>query len=104
MIAHAKARNVLILGMHSGSAESRAEYEAAMTKEFGRHFISLRQYLVNYGLQDAGMTATEEDTAALATGTVPPQLLSDGVHYKTEVRTIIGNMLYEKICELNMLD
>lgn len=115
MIEHAHATNVAVLGFSSGSESDRAEYETRMRKEFGRYFISLREYLAHpiyaadgstivscYGLDDAGLTATETDLAAIATGTVPPQLLADSVHYTTTTRTVIGNMLYKRCCELGI--
>lgn len=102
MINHAKAKHVIVLGLSSGTAESRAEYEAAMRKEFGRYFISLREYLSAYGLADAGLTATEEDTAAMASGKVPPQLLADAVHYTAATKTVIGNLIYKRCCELGI--
>lgn len=85
MIEHSHAKNVVVLGFSSGSAAQRSEYEARMRKEFGRYFISLREYLSHpiyaedgstivscYGLDDAGLTATDADLAAITTGTVPP--------------------------------
>ena len=104
MINHAKAKHTIILGLSSGSASSRADYEAAMKKAFGRYFISLREYLSEYGLDDAGLTPTENDTTAMATGTVPPQLLSDNVHYTSTTKTIIGNLIYKRCCELGIFD
>lgn len=104
MMNHAKAKHTIILGLSSGSAESRAEYEAAMKKAFGRYFISLREYLSQYGLADAGLTATAEDKAAMATGTVPPQLLADNVHYTSATKTVIGNLIYKRACELGIFE
>ena len=104
MINHAKAKHTIILGLSSGSATSRADYEAAMKKAFGRYFISLREYLSEYGLDDAGLTPTDSDTAAMATGTVPPQLLADNVHYTSTAKTIIGNLIYKRCCELGIFD
>lgn len=102
MMAHAKAKHTVVLGLSSGNAESRGEYEAAMCEAFGRYFISLREYLSAYGLADAGLTPTDADTAAMEIGQVPPQLLSDGVHYTSACKTVIGNMLYKKCCELGI--
>lgn len=102
MINHAKAKHVVVLGLSSGTASERANYEKAMRYEFGRYFISLREYLSKYGLADAGLTPTDADTAAMAKGQVPPQLLTDGVHFTSATKTVIGNMLYKKCVELNI--
>lgn len=99
---HAKAKHTIILGLSSGSAESRADYEAAMKKAFGRYFISLREYLSQYGLADAGLTPTAADETAMASGTVPPQLLTDAVHYTSATKTVIGNLIYKRADELGV--
>ena len=103
MRAHHRGEHMVVLGLSSGSSASRATYEAAMRKEFGRYFISLREYLSTYGLADAGFTPTGADTTAMAAGEVPPQLLADGVHYTSECKAVIGNMLYKKMRELGII-
>lgn len=114
MIEHSNARHFLVLGLSSGTAESRADYETAMTKEFGRQFLSLRQYLAHpiytngvitscYGLADEGLTPTTSDLEEIAIGQVPSSLLIDSVHYTEATRTIIGNLIYKHLCELNIL-
>ena len=74
-----------------------------MRKEFGRRFISLREYLSQYGLDDAGITPTEQDLSMMAQGQTPQSLLTDSVHYNSACKTVIGNMIYRKIKELNMI-
>ncbi|AXH44565.1 hypothetical protein SEA_MEDIUMFRY_19 [Arthrobacter phage MediumFry] len=104
MRQHYKGRSkMVVLGLSSGSQASRASYEAAMKLEFGRYFISLREYLSTYGLADAGLTPTQADTDAMATGTVPPQLLTDSVHYTEACKTVIGKMLVKKLRELQLV-
>ena len=113
MIEHAHARNVIVLGLSSGTASERSSYETAMQDEFGRYFISLRQYLAHpiysgdtivncYGLADAGLTPTSADLDDIAVGKVPPQCLADGVHYTDATKIVIGNMLFKKCQELNI--
>lgn len=103
MIEHSNAQEIIILGLSSGTAEERYDYETAMKKEFGRYFISLRKYLSTYGLGDAGITPTTADTDAMKLGKVPPSLLTDTVHYNDVCKNVIANMLYKKIVELNIL-
>ena len=115
LIEHSQAKHTIILGLSSGRATSRADYEKAMRKEFGRLFISLREYLAApiystgggtilscYGLDDAGLTPTRADLDAISIGKVPPQLLLDNVHYTSATKTVIGNLIYKKCKELNI--
>lgn len=103
MIDHAKAEDYIILGFSSGSSSERKVYEDTMKKEFGRRFISLREYLSQYGLEDAGLSATEEDTIMIAEGKTPKSLLADTVHYNDKCKTVIGKMLAKRIRELNII-
>lgn len=103
MIEHSKAESFIVLGLSSGTASQRSGYEEAMRKEFGRRFISLREYLSTYGLADAGIEPTEQDLAMMAQGQTPQSLLSDSVHYNSECKAVIGSMIYKKIKELNMI-
>jgi hypothetical protein len=122
MIDHFKGKEYVVLGLSSGTAASRADYEAAMKEAFGRRFISLREYLAHpiyengeivscYGLADQNLTPSTKEYAGvtynsldeIATGTVPHQLLIDGIHYTEGTRQVIGKMLYRRLKELNIL-
>ena len=122
MIDHFKGKEYVVLGLSSGTATSRADYEAAMKEAFGRRFISLREYLAHpiyengeivscYGLADQNLMPSTKEYAGvtynsldeIATGTVPHQLLIDGIHYTEGTRQVIGKMLYRKLKELNIL-
>lgn len=47
---------------------------------FGEHLLDIRTYLVNYGLADNNLTATETDTTEIANNKVPASLRVDNVH------------------------
>jgi hypothetical protein len=75
--------------------------EIAMQRHYGRHYINLREYLVNYGLTVAGITPTEEDNAAIALGNVPPSLLyTDGIHGNASYYKILAELVNRKGVEL----
>jgi len=54
------------------TASSRLVPETKMRQTFGKHYVNLRDYIVNYGLADAVITPTTADTNALALGSMPP--------------------------------
>lgn len=83
--------------------------------------MSLREYLAHpiyngtemvscWGLADQGLEpgtkeyngTTYDALTEIASGTVPHQILADSVHYTNGTKTVIGNMLYKKCCELNI--
>jgi hypothetical protein len=43
----------IIVGLHTGTAESRSKLETAMQAEYGAQYINLREYMSTSGLQDA---------------------------------------------------
>ena len=122
MIEHAQAKHVIVLGLSSGTAAQRKDYEDRMKKEFGRYFISLRQYLSHpiydvdgetiiscYGMADqdveidpnyshSGKTTVQE----ISEGKVPHQILADEVHYTSGTKGVIGDLIYTRCCELNI--
>lgn len=124
IIEHANAKHVIVLGLSSGDTASRTDYEARMKKEFGRYFISLREYLAHpiygsdgstivscYGIDDQGLTAdtaysyggnTYNSLEEIARGKVPHQILMDGLHFSSGTRTVIGNLIYKRCKELNI--
>jgi hypothetical protein len=113
MINHAKAKNVIILGLATGTAASNALYEEMLKAEYGRYFISLRKYLTSpiynndaiincYGLQDLGLTPTSQDLEDINIGKVPSRCLMDGVHFVVDLRPKLGEYIYKRCSELNI--
>lgn len=71
--------------------------------EFGRRFVAARKYLVQYGLQDAGITPTAQDNTDIANGIVPTSLRADAVHWTAQGYTILANLLFNRIKELGWI-
>lgn len=53
-------------------------FEALAAEEFGTHWFSLRQYLIDNGLSQNNLTASTTDTERMAIGQVPGSLLGGG--------------------------
>lgn len=102
-ILRACADRFLVLGLSRVPGALKGKYEAAMRSAFGRNFLSLREYLLQYGLADQGLTATNADTLALKNGDIPPQLLRDNTHYTDATRAEIGKQVYKRLIELNYI-
>ena len=121
MIEHSNARHVVVLGLSSGTKAQRASYEDRMRKEFGRYFISLREYLSTpiydnsgniiscYGMEDQNVSIDSSYTyngkttlQEIQEGSVPHQILADDVHYTSGTKDVVGKMIYKKCCELGI--
>ena len=105
-IEKAGTSKVIICSPYGGSAlntagvEGLKVLESALAKHFGSRFFNWREYLVNYGLADAGLSATEQDLKDINAGKCPSSLLSDVVHPNDKGHEVIGKKLYE-IMKLN---
>lgn len=114
MIEHSSAKKFIILGLSTGSEEQRKQYETDMRREFGRYFISLREYLAHpiynsegdiiscYGLADQGLAPEGNDLEDIEVGRVPLSLLTDSTHFKDGTKRVIGDLIYSRCKELNI--
>ncbi|KAF1021885.1 MAG: hypothetical protein GAK30_01574 [Paracidovorax wautersii] len=101
IINHCKAldKRYLVISKPGGTSAADVD-DAAFFAEFGRRFIPIRQYMVRFGLADAGIEPTEGDLTDIAAGTVPRSIRVDSVHWIAAGYTILGNLIYQRLNEL----
>ena len=75
---------------------------AKFKKEFKGKFLDIRSYILQYGLQDNGLTATSADTEAINNGVIPPSLkkAGDSVHFNYYGYKTIGKIASQRLKEL----
>lgn len=96
----------LILGFYiQGNTQISVmqETEKLMKRTYGNMFFNMREYFVNYGLKDCGLTPTEQDLQYMAQGKVPPQLLSDNTHYNDKAKEQLNKRICERLEEIGIL-
>lgn len=76
------------------------EMEDSLHDVFGKHYINLRKYLMQHGLQEAGITPTSTDKDSIARGAVPPSLLKDRVHFTAKGYTVVAKVIAQRFKEL----
>ena len=81
----------------------RDALDAKFFDEFGRRFIPIRQYLIEYGLQDAGITPTAQDNIDIANGQVPQSLRVDTVHFTTPAYISTAQQIFNRLNELGWI-
>lgn len=106
MIKYSQCDRYIIISFHKPNnviqtISRMREMEDSLQQCFGEHYINLRQHLVTQGLSMAGLQATQEDKDSIAKGQVPPQLLSDGVHFTKAGYRDIAELVYSKMKELH---
>lgn len=95
----------LIVGLHTGTAESRADLEKAMAAEYGSKYINLREYMATDAMADAGLIPTEEDLAQMKKGSTPYSLMvPDRCHFNGTGYALIGRLIYRTMVKLGYFD
>jgi len=77
--------------------------DVAWFNEFGRRFIAARQYLMEFGLSDAGITPTAQDITDMAAGVIPSSLRADSVHWTANGYSILGNLVFQRLTEMDWI-
>lgn len=96
----------IVLGLPTGTTESRYTMEALMEETFGDNYINLRKYLCENGLEDAGITPTREDLNNIEEGIVPASLrvTVDNDHLNDAGYRVVAKLVYNKMEELGYFD
>ncbi len=83
-----------------GRGTEETAWEAALCEAFNDHFINMRVFLVEQGLEVAGLEATEEDDEAASLGCISEQLRSDWTHLNSYGYFAQAMAIFEKGQEL----
>ena len=104
MIPSNEKRYVIISTFTTTWIDDYAAAEKYLAYKYGRHYVNIREYLINFGLDDNGLEATEQDTADIAAGKVPHSLCVDfNIHMNTYGTTSQAKCVYQRLTELGYL-
>lgn len=94
----------LVIGLPTGTAESRAPMELQFLREFGRRFINIRAYLsTTAALNASGIAPTQTDLDDLAVGRVPTSLRIDGTHLNTAGYNLVAQAVADRLAEMEWI-
>lgn len=80
--------------------QGETPWEQALSKAYGEHFINMRLYMIQNGLSDCGLEATEEDLEGFTRGEISQQLRADWTHFNSYGYYAKAKGIYEKGVEL----
>ena len=104
MLESAGCEKYIIVGLtYSGGIPEIDAVNDAMSDEFGEHFVDIRKYMLYYGLEDAGITPTEQDRADIRKGEIPSSLRSDYVHGNKHYHRLLGEQIYRRMVYLGYI-
>ncbi len=91
----------IIIGITSGTQESRKDLEAAMQEQYGNQYINARKMLSTDGMNEMQIETTVFDKMMMDEGKVPGRLLSgDSVHLNEAGYRYLGKIVYDRMYEL----
>lgn len=94
----------IVLGLTSGTADSRVALESLMESTFGDRFINLRELISTKGLEMLNIKPTSEDVIAMESGSIPPSLLYDDFHLNGKGYDVIGQLVFQQMEQLGYFD
>lgn len=116
MIEHAGCDDYLVIGdtddpgtsigdlrqeaFAQGAGPGETAWEAALNKAFGDHFINMRVYLIEHGLEVSGLEPSAEDLSMARHGCVSTQLRADWTHLNSYGYFAQAMGIYERGLEL----
>lgn len=105
MIIYSQCSRYIVISFHMplgfiNTNKRLVEMEDSLQNHFGKHYINLRKYMVDKGMEETGLTPTQEDRDSMANGSIPPQLLRDGKHFKGVANRVIAKLVRQKMIEL----
>lgn len=101
MVEHNGTERYIVVGRPTGNKDERNVEEIILASRFSDHFVNARAYISEYGLSDNNLSPTQEDTEAISSGAIPPQLKVDGVHMNDYGYIAMANCVYQRGVALN---
>lgn len=82
---------------------STPEEDKIWYAEFGNRYIAARAYMIEFGMQDAGLTPTQEDIDSMNAGYIANSLRYDNVHWKAPGYEILANLIFKRLKDLEWI-
>lgn len=80
--------------------DDRNETNAALKNAHGEHYLDFKSYLLSNGLQDAGITATEQDTKNIAENKIPVSLRANDINGNDKYSLLLSKQILNKLIDL----
>lgn len=103
MQAYSNKKFIVLSLPTAGGTNYDTTVDAYAKKVFGGSYICVRQELVKYGLEIAGLTATEDDTTAIQNGKCPPSLMCDTIHLNQYGYKALATIIYWHLIGLGLV-
>lgn len=104
MLKAANCNRYIIIGLTYAAGIPEIDgVNEVLANEYGDNFLDIRSYMLNYGLEDAGITPTKTDLRNIQGGEIPDSLRSDYVHGNKAFYELLAQQVYRKMQYLGYL-
>lgn len=84
-------------GIGTGAYNAIVALNAALAAAHGNCYLDVREYLIQSGLVDAGVTPTSQDDIDVGNDVVPSSLRFDGVHLNADGYGVVARSVYAQM-------
>lgn len=104
MIESAGCTKYLVIGLtYNDGIDDLSSVNSILANEYEDHFLDIRSYLLNYGIQDAHLKATSADMIDISKGNMPASLMKDYVHGNKYYYDLLAKQIYRRLIYLGYL-
>lgn len=104
MIAYYGTSKFLVIGLtYDEKIKDIFEVNSILANEYEDNFIDIRTYMINYGIEDAGLTPTTADSDMMSKKRMPPSLMRDSIHGNKFYNQLLAKQIYRRLQYLGYL-
>lgn len=104
MIEYYGTSKYLIIGLtYDEKIKDIFEINSILANEYEDNFIDIRTYMINYGIEDAGLTPTTADSDMMSKKRMPPSLMRDSIHGNKFYNELLAKQIYRRLQYLGYL-
>lgn len=74
-----------------------------LAEEYGDHFLNIKKYLLQHGLEDAKIEPTKQDKQEIGSAMIPSSLKSDETNLNSAGYKVVAQQVLQKIIDLGYL-
>ncbi len=84
--------------------DDRNETNAALKSAHGEHYLDFKSYLLSNGLQDAGITATQQDQQNISESKIPVSLRANDINGNDKYSELLSKQILNKLIDLKYIN
>lgn len=84
--------------------DDRNETNESLKTAFGEHYLDFKSYLLDDGLKDAGITATEQDLQNISDNKIPASLRANDINGNYKYSELLAQQILNELIDLKYIN